>query len=499
MSPDELADDGKLETRSSVTLETLRDAAATTFETTDAAEAERREERGEGEAGGGARGNGASQRISRFRDREDHSIAKANEAIAIRPRRGRLTLLSRRIYNALLYHAQRQGVDKPQYQLALSELIGDARFNSNNTELLKSHLRDMQATTIEWSTSGTERRWVSTQLIGTVKIEESGRGRPTVITWCYPEEIRERLVKPRQYTRVMLEMSAQMRSYAAAVLYEIGARYLTSPSRLTMREDLIWWAAVLTGRSDIKTVEYRFLKRDVLSKAMGEVDTFCDEFSLELIEHKRGRKIEEIQFRVVPKAQKRLSELNDPTRNVFDLELVGKLVTFGFKQDDAQDLYATTDEGALRAAIAHVEQRIANATLPTLRSSAAYLRDALRRGYPEVESKASRKTGPPEKASTEDQRQRILDAWHSDRRQRAKAMYGEMDESRRAMLRGRFEASMSDRLAAPILRAWRRDGPDSAIAGSSFFSWLAVDTWPEEPSDEALLRFALNRGQIRID
>src|SRR5882672_12594308 len=61
-------------------------------------------------------------------------VQKANESIAIRPKRGRLTLLSRRIYNALLYHSQRQGVDEPVYRLALSELIGDARFNSNNTE-----------------------------------------------------------------------------------------------------------------------------------------------------------------------------------------------------------------------------------------------------------------------------------------------------------------------------------------------------------------------------
>src|SRR5665647_3607108 len=100
--------------------------------------------------------------------RDDQSLAKANEAIAIRPKRGKLTLLSRRIYNALLYHAQKQGVDEPLYRLTLTELIGDARFNSNNTELLKSHLRDMQATTIEWSTSSSGlKKWMSSQLIGT--------------------------------------------------------------------------------------------------------------------------------------------------------------------------------------------------------------------------------------------------------------------------------------------------------------------------------------------
>jgi hypothetical protein len=68
---------------------------------------------------------------------------------------------------------------------------------------------------------------------------------------------------------VLLEISSQMRSYAASVLYELGARYLTSPGRLTMREDVIWWASVLTGRSDITTVDYRILHRDTIKKALG--------------------------------------------------------------------------------------------------------------------------------------------------------------------------------------------------------------------------------------
>jgi hypothetical protein len=431
--------------------------------------------------------------------RDDQSVAKANEAIAIRPKRGRLTLLSRRIYNALLYHAQRQGVDQPVYRLALADLIGDARFNSNNTELLKSHLRDMQATTIEWSTSGkSERKWTSTQLIGTVTIEEPGRGRPCFITWGYPDEIRERLVKPRQYTRVMLEISAQMRSYAGAVLYEIGARYQTSPSRLTMREDVIWWAAVLTGRSDIKTVDYRFLKRDVINKAIGEVEALCDDFSLELIEHKRGRKVEEMQFRVLPKTQQRLSELNDPRRNIFDLELVGKLIALGFKQDDAQDLYATTDEGLLRATLAHVEQRQRSASLPALRAPAAYFRDALKHGYG-VSAPPAERPSLPAPAPKEVQRQRVREAWDADRRRRARAMYGEMEEGARQALRERFEADALAGLAAPIAKAWRRDGAASPIAGSSFFGWLAQVTWPEVPSDEALLDFALTQGLVRLE
>jgi hypothetical protein len=437
---------------------------------------------------------------------DEQSVAKANEAIAIRPKRGRLTLLSRRIYNALLYHSQKQGVDEPVYKLALSELIGDARFNSNNTELLKSHLRDMQATTIEWSTSGAGlKRWVSSQLLGTVSIEEQGRGRPCTITWRYPEEIRERLVKPHQYTRVLLEISAQMRSYPAAVLYEIGARYLTSPSRLSMREDVLWWAAVLTGRSDITEVDYRFLKRDVISKALAEIEALCEDFSLELIEHKRGRRIEEIQFRVVPKMQQRLGAADDPSRNVFDLELVAKLVALGLKQEEAQDLYATTDEGQLRATLEHVEQRLRSQALPSLKSPAAYFKDALKKGYAGVKGTpepAEAGSGLPSPAAgrpapaldSQDRMHRIRELWDNDRMQKARALYQEMPEAMQAEMRARFEAERLPAIAAPIARAWRRDGPASRIAATTFHRWLAQATWPEEPSDRVLLDFALAQG-----
>ncbi|WPH17421.1 replication initiation protein [Variovorax paradoxus] len=434
---------------------------------------------------------------------EEQSVAKANEAIAIRPKRGRLTLLSRRIYNALLYHSQRQGVDEPVYRLTLSELIGDARFNSNNTELLKSHLRDMQATTIEWSTSSSSlKRWVSSQLLGTVTIEEQGRGRPCMVTWRYPDEIKERLVKPHQYTRVLLEMSSQMRSYSAAVLYEIGARYLTSPGRLSMREDVVWWAAVLTGRSDIKEVDYRFLKRDVISKALAEIDALCEDFGLELIEHKRGRKIEEIQFRVVPKVQQRLGDISASNRNVFDLALVGRLIALGLKQDEAQDLYATTDEGQIRATLDHVDQRLRNASMPVLKSPAAYFKDALKKGYagvtamePAPSSGPAPALAPPAPVLSEaDRLRRIRELWENDRMGQARAVFAEMPQPMQAEVRARFEAERLDQVAAPIARAWRRDGPASRVAATTFFRWLAEDTWPEEPSDRVLLDFALQRG-----
>jgi len=43
---------------------------------------------------------------------------------------------------------------------------------------------------------------------------------------------------------------------------------------------------------------------------------------MEVIEHMRGKKVEELQFRVIPKPQRDLSGLRESAKNVFDLQLV---------------------------------------------------------------------------------------------------------------------------------------------------------------------------------
>ena len=428
------------------------------------------------------------------RKQEEQAVSKANEAIAIRPKRGKLTLLSRRIYNVFLYHAQRQGVDKPSYSILLSELIDDARFTSNNTELLKSHIRDMQATTIEWHTSAAgARQWTSTQLLGPVTIDEPGRGRACTLTWSYPEPIRERLVRPAQYTRVLLEISSQMRSYAASVLYELGARYLSSPGRLTMREDVIWWASVLTGRSDITAVDYRILHRDTIKKALAELDTLSEDFRLEVVEHKRGRKVEELQFRVVAKPQASPEGQREAAKTVFDLELVERLIVLGVKRAEAQDLYAVADEGVLRAAVDHVEQRSQSQSLPPLKSTAAYLRDALKRQYAgegDAKPAPARASAMP---SVDEKLQRLREEWQQQKAVQAKSLFDEMTEAQRSDQLQRFETERLGELAAPIAKAWRRDGINSRIAASSFFRWLPGALWPGQVTDKELLDFAMSR------
>jgi hypothetical protein len=419
------------------------------------------------------------------------SVAKANEAIAIRPKRGKLTLLTRRIYNAMLFHAQQQGVEQPRYTVALSVLVADAHFSSNNTQVFKGHIREMQTTLIEWHDSiGEGRKWTSCQLLGTVTIEEGVRGRACVITWTYPDAIKEWLLKPQHYTRLLLEVSARVRSHATAVLYELGSRYLTSPGRLTMRNGVAWWAAVLTGRSDVDEIDYRILKRDTLLKALAELDAVSDEFFMELIEHRRGRSVEEFQFRVVPKK----SSAQQPPPSSIDLGLLDRLMSVGVRQRDAQDILASASDPQVRGVLEHVEQRASNGS--PVRSPVAYIRDALKRGYIRPAAPIDWPSQPAaDPVATEaDQRQRLLESWARSQAARARTAYEALDQDAQAVHRDAFGQTLHGVMA----RKWQLEGPRGKVAATLFFAWLARQFWPDTPTDSELLAHALQEGTSHI-
>lgn len=442
----------------------------------------------------------------------DAALQKANEAIAIRPKRGRLTLLSRRIYNALLFHAQQQGPDIGTYTLPLATLVGTAHFNSRNVGLLKDHIREMQTTLIEWNSAGpVEKRWTSSQLLGTVEIVERGSGYPVILTWTYPDRVRDQLLRPSRYTRIMLEVGARMRSYAAATLFELGLQYLTSPSHLTMREDLIWWASVLTGRSDVTKVDYRYFKRDVLRPALAEVDALQDELTLELIEHREGRRITELQFRVHKKAQAGLGVTDE--RNPFDLELVDRIRKLGIRPDDADRLYATTDEGLLRATVEHVEARVRNASLPAVGSASAYFKDALKRGYAPAARAAAGAPAvvEPRKALASETRagegraapkpvlsiDALRTEWMREQAREAELRFGKLPASEQQALVRAFEAQELTSLMRPIIVGWGKAGLSSPVARPMFFRWLARREVGHEPDHGELLQFAAAKGLLR--
>jgi hypothetical protein len=432
-------------------------------------------------------------------------LRKAVEAIAIQPKSGKITLLTRKLFNVLLAVAQQADESGDTYRALLSDIVANSAFDSNDTALVKEHLRRMVSVQVEWS-QGTSsqkpgRKWGISTLIADAEILEDPATRRVWVEFSFAPKIKKKLLDPVQYARLSLQFQSQLRSSAGLALYEICVRYLTNPSHLTMRETWEWWRPILSGTPDTEAGdeakrEYKYFKRDYLRPAIAEVNAVTNIF-VELIEHREGRRVAEIQFRVTERKQPMLALDEHP--NVFDSTLVDRMVKIGIPLKEAQSLYADSEENRIRAALQLTEQRMRSTTLPPVRSAAALFKDALKKGYaPPVDEAPSgaAATGKGTVAilGADDPKARLLDEYSAYRRKEARALYEEQGEMERQVARESFESDELPGLGAHMRDDWRRRGLESKLADTAFFDWLARKTWGE-PTDGDLLAFTL--GQSR--
>lgn len=437
-------------------------------------------------------------------------VRKANPAIAIRPTSGKLTLVSRRIYNLLLYHAQQHAKDCDEYTLPLAQVVGNVS-SSENTEAIKKRLREMASTTIEWNSSTTDdladQEWNIASLLA-AKITPARKGRPMMLTWSYAPSVRRELIEPKQYTRLLLQLTSRMTLYSAAVLLEIGFQYLSSPGQLTMRQPVDWWAAVLRGQPLSRPVDYRFFKRDTLTPGLREVNEVQSEFELDLIEHRNGRKVVELQFKVIRRCADAAAEhansvdnlANNGTPDATDmlskplnLELLESLMSLGLNEHDADLLVSRHDNDRVTRAVAYVKSKLA-AKSP-IDSPAAYLQHVIRHGYadsPAVSAQTEQVEADGQPDVSEAARQVVSQVESEERRRRHERQL--IDE-----VRAGFEAcpeqeqslrihAFGQTLRAPRERqTWNSLGLASRPLSARFFWWMATQDprWEESQTPEA--------------
>ncbi|SMF99009.1 Replication protein [Burkholderia singularis] len=438
-------------------------------------------------------------------------LRKAVEAIAIQPKSGKITLLTRKLFNVLLAVAQQADDSGDTYRALLSDIVANSAFDSNDTALVKEHLRRMVSVQVEWSTGTSSqkpgRKWGISTLIADAEILEDPTTRRVWVEFSFAPKIKKKLLDPVQYARLSLQFQSQLRSSAGLALYEICVRYLTNPSHLTMREPWEWWRPILSGTPDTEAGdeakrEYKYFKRDYLRPAIAEVNAVTNIF-VELVEHREGRRVAEIQFRVSERKQPMLALDEHP--NVFDSTLVDRMVKIGIPLKEAQTLYADSEENRIRAALQLTEQRMRSTTLPPVRSGAALFKDALKKGYaPPVDTVESlpnsigagvgKAGGTAAAGPVDDPKARLRSEYDAYRRKEAKQLYEEQGEAEREVARASFEADVLPALGSHLRDDWRRRGLDSKLVETAFFDWLAQKTWGE-PTDGDLLSFTLSQSR----
>lgn len=415
---------------------------------------------------------------------QSSSVRRSNETIAVLPKTGKITLLTRRVFNIMLHFSQKDGI-KDVYRRPLGEIMSDAKFGSKNTEIIKEHLRLMRGIEVEWnSNSAEEKRWGISGMIAEVEIIETP-GIGTFIEWSLPPKIRDRLLDPEYYTKLSLEIHASLRTSASVGLYEICARYATNPSGVTNREKWEWWRPRITGtlETEVKP-EYKYFKRDVLKPSIAQINALSD-FQVELIEHKNGKWVEEIQFAITkPKQQK----LDVVSIQPIDGELLEQLLRIGLSQADAQSYFVAHEPQFIKATIDLVEKRAANPKLTPLNSKAAWFKSAMEKKYVDsLELVAS----PVAKVvdSTPTKRDQLIAEFAAHRQQEALRYFKELNADEQEQ---KLAECFTAEVGITVKSEYRRKGLSSKIAEATFTKWLANQLWGE-PTTEELLEYSMQK------
>jgi hypothetical protein len=419
---------------------------------------------------------------------------KTNEAIGLRVSEGRLSLLSRKIFNVMVYHAQRVRVKgenapidtdaaKKYFWIPLADVARDAAYDSKDTELLKEHVQELQNIRIY---SEDAIQWTSERLVSSVKlVNPKGLNKKGGMLWfgfAFPPEVESMVMSPGSYTKLSVYYQALLRSGASLALYEICRRYATNPSKVTNRADWEWWYGALTGNPVREALpEYKYFKRDVIKPAIAEINMVTD-ISVELIEHKLGRRVSALQFKVTPAQQ---SPLMFPAPPVIDGDLVQRMMALGISQDDACNLLATTEDGKLRATLDLTETRLRNPKASKIESPAGYFKTALRDGYASPEEVAKKTMLKIErKPSVEASIDAIRERYFVERAKDALAMFNELGKEEQ----DEWLVGFKDSGKAKGINLSR--GLSTASARTAFSMWFADQQWPGEPTDSDLLAFA---------
>lgn len=302
-------------------------------------------------------------------------LRKAVNTLAIVPKSARITALGRKSYNVLLFHAQDQGLEREVFRVPLDSVIKGLDFDSNDHALIKKHLRAMVSTTVEWQspTTGEGSSWNVSGLLAHARLSKE-RGQ-VWIEWSYAVNLKQELLQPTVFARLRLEIVSQLRSHAGVALYEICTRY--KAVGLTARQAWRWWQPVLSGNPPTEKLarqEYRIFKRDTLKPAIAEINAITD-IDIELVEHKLGRFVDMLQFRIHPKQQSVLPLARPP--QPVDLGLVAFAQRLGVPDEAAESLIHEHGDAVVRGALEALQRRLQSAYPEPLRDPLRYLRSLM--------------------------------------------------------------------------------------------------------------------------
>lgn len=136
----------------------------------------------------------------------------------------KLTLLERKIANALLYNAYENLLTHNEHQIHIPSLCNLIGYNSKDYKTIKRSLISLISTVLEWNLvdredSKNEGIWMASSMLSDAKVEGS------ICTYSYSNRMRELCYYPEFYGRLNMTILAKFKSTYGIALYENCIRY----------------------------------------------------------------------------------------------------------------------------------------------------------------------------------------------------------------------------------------------------------------------------------
>lgn len=422
-------------------------------------------------------------------------IKKPVEMLAIIPKKDRITILARKVYNIMIYEAQAQGGDRDVYRMRLRDLIIGLDFNSENVEVLKNHLRQMASTTIEWQspTRGEGAQWGITAMISQAEIILEGG--ESFIEWSYATKIKNSILNPERFAKISFSYQAELKTHAGLALYEICTRYIDNFGGLTARNPWQWWRPVLTGfpepvgEHEGAYAEWKYFNRDIVKSAVAEVNAVTN-LVVTAIEHKQGRSVKELQFKVERKSD--TSMLGSSVSPV-NMQELGRAIKAGIPQERAEKLMSRVSAERFKTALDDLEERQQATDMPAVRSPEKFLKAILDSN----QSHSTLKVLEKEKAETlleKSKRIDLLERYREHLRNLSWALFNEKPDQEQKDMLVEFEMRNISATSPAIRNAFVARGISSPMVKSLFRTYLAESMYGANwntPTDSELLTFSI--------
>lgn len=205
----------------------------------------------------------------------------------------KITLVQKKITNALLHNAYDELMDADVHKIEVSRLCKLIDFGSHNQQVVKDALKGLMQTIIEWNVIDEDigQVWEASTLLASVSLKGS------ICEYSYSHHLKNLLYSPIRYGIVNLSVQAKFKSSYGLALYENCNRYRKIGQ--TPQFDILTFRSLM-GISEEKYPIFRDFKRRVLSVAINEVNTYSD-ILIEPSYIKKGRRVVQIKFMIEPR------------------------------------------------------------------------------------------------------------------------------------------------------------------------------------------------------